>query len=56
MAKAAETQQRPLMLGPKAMNTALKRSAEKAQRMADAFGQKVPVAQRKPGAEHKTAH
>ena len=40
MANTAENQ-RPLMLDPKAMKTALKRSAEKAQRMADAFGQKV---------------
>ena len=48
MAKAAtETQHRPLMLDPKAMNTALKLSAERAQRMADAFGQKVPVAPRR---------
>lgn len=56
MAKAAENQQRPLVLDTKAMNAALKRSAERAQRMADAFGQKVPVAQRKPHTEQKTAH
>lgn len=56
MAKATETQKRPLILDTKAMNTALKRSAERAQRMADAFGQKVPVAQRKPQTEQKAAH
>ena len=43
MANTAENQ-RPLMLEPKAMKTALKHSAEKAQRMASGFGQKVPVA------------
>jgi hypothetical protein len=56
MAKAAENLQRPLMLSPKVMHTALKRSAEKAQRMADAFGQKVPVVQRRSRSEVKTAH
>ena len=44
------------MLNTKAMNAALKRSAEKAQRMADAFGQKVPVVQRKLGTEQKSEH
>jgi len=41
------------MLDPKAMKAALKRSAERAQRLADAFGQKVPVTQRKPQADQK---
>jgi hypothetical protein len=54
MAKAAENQ-RPLMLEPKVMQAALNRSAERAQRMADAFGQKVPVAQRKPQTDQKAA-
>jgi len=56
MAKAADTQQRPLILDTRAMNAALKRSAERAQRMADAFGKKIPVVQRKPHTEQKTAH
>ena len=56
MAKAEETRRRPLILDTKAMNKALKRSAERAQRMADAFGQKVPVAQGKPNTEQKTAN
>lgn len=55
MAKAAETE-RPLKLNPKAMEAALTRSAERAQRMADVFGQKVPVAQRKPQVDQKAAH
>ena len=54
MAKAAENQ-RPLILEPKAMKAALKRSADRAQRLADAFGQKVPVAQRKPLTDQKAA-
>jgi len=52
MSKATKTH-RPLMLDPKAMKAALKRSAERAQRLADAFGQKVPVTQRKPQADQK---
>ena len=56
MAKTAENLQRPLMLSPKVMQTALKRSAKKAQRMADAFGQKVPVVQRRSQTEVKKAH
>ncbi len=55
MAKDAETQ-RPLSLNPKAMKAALTRSAERAQRLADAFGKKVPVTQRKPQIDQKTAH
>jgi len=41
------------MLDPKAMKAACKRSADEAQRMADAFGQKVPVTQGKPQADQK---
>jgi uncharacterized protein YuzE len=52
MSKATKTQ-RPLMLDPKAIKAACKRSADGAQRMADAFGQKVPVTQRKPQADQK---
>ena len=52
MSKATKTH-RPLILDPKAMKAALERSAERAQRMADAFGQKVPVTQRKPQADQK---
>lgn len=55
MAKASETQQRPLILSPKAMNAALKQSANKAQRMAEAFGQKVPMARRKLQTESRGA-
>jgi len=39
------------MLDTKTMKAARKRSADGAQRMADAFGQKVPVTQRKPKAD-----
>jgi len=52
MSKATKMH-RPLMLDPKAMRAARKRSAERAQRMADAFGQKVLVTQRKPQADQK---
>jgi uncharacterized protein YggE len=41
------------MLDPKAMKAALNRSAERAQSMADAFGQKVLVTERKPQADQK---
>jgi uncharacterized protein YggE len=55
MAKAAETQERPLMLSPKALNKALKQSAQQAQRMADAFGLKVPSVKPKAAQSGKRA-
>lgn len=41
------------MLSPKELKKALKRSADQAQRLADAFGRKLPVAT--PRAADKTA-
>lgn len=45
--QTAKTQQRRLMPTPKALQKALEKSAQQAQRLADAFGVKVPVATRK---------
>ena len=44
MAQTAKTQQRRLTPTPKALQKALEQSAQQAQRLADAFGLKVPVA------------
>jgi hypothetical protein len=42
MAKTSKTQQPRLIPTPKALQKALVQSAERARRMADAFGLKVP--------------
>ena len=42
MAQTSKTQQARLMLTPKALQKALEQSAERAKRMANAFGLKVP--------------
>ncbi len=42
MAQAEEKPQRPLTPSPKALQKALAQSARQAQRLADAFGVKVP--------------
>jgi uncharacterized protein YggE len=42
MEKAAKTQPSRLMPSPKALQMALKQSAQQAQRLADAFGVTVP--------------
>jgi uncharacterized protein YggE len=42
MEKAAKTQPSRLMPSPKALQKALKQSAQQAQRLADAFGVTVP--------------
>jgi predicted nucleotidyltransferase len=44
MAQTAKTQQRRLMPTPEALQKALVQSAQQAQRLADAFGLKVPMA------------
>lgn|GEM_PF-1760633 len=44
MEQAREVQTKPLMLSPKALDKALTLAARRAQKMADAFGLKVPVA------------
>ena len=43
MAQTAKTRQPRLMPTPKALEKALIQSAQQAQRLADAFGLKVPV-------------
>ncbi len=43
MAATSDTSHRPLTPSPKALQKALKQSADRAQRLADAFGLKVPV-------------
>ena len=43
MAQTADTSHRPLMPSPKELQKALKRSADQAQRLADAYGRKLPV-------------
>jgi len=43
MAETSDTLHRPLMLSPKELKKALMQSADRAQRLADAFGVKVPV-------------
>lgn len=43
MAETSDTLHRPLTPSPKALRKALKQSADRAQRLADAFGLKVPV-------------
>jgi len=43
MAQTAKTQQRRLTPTPKALQKALEQSAQQAQRLADAFGRKVPT-------------
>ena len=40
---AKHSRERPLTLSPKALDKALATSAERARRLAEAFGQKVPV-------------
>jgi hypothetical protein len=52
MAKNAETA-RPLMLEPKALKMALKQSAERAQRIADALRLNVPAQRRSAQAAKK---
>jgi hypothetical protein len=44
MAQTSKTRDKPLMPSPKALEKALAQSALQAQRLADAFGLKVPVA------------
>lgn len=44
MAQTAKTPQRRLTPTPKALQKALEQSAQQAQRLADAFGLKVPTA------------
>lgn len=44
MAQTAKDPQNALMPSPKALEKALVQSAQQAQRMADAFGLKVPMA------------
>ena len=43
MAQTSKTRDKPLMPSPKALEKALAQSARQAQRLADAFGLKVPV-------------
>ena len=43
MAQTAKAQPSRLMLAPKALDKALKQSAQQAQKIADAFGVVVPV-------------
>ena len=47
MADTSDTLHRPLTPSPKELQKALKQSADRAQRLADAFGLKVPVATRR---------
>lgn len=50
MAQTAEAgTEKPLILPPKALNKALADSADRAQRLARAFGQKVPSRPAAPG-------
>jgi hypothetical protein len=49
MAQTAKNPENALMPSPKALERALIQSASRAQRMADAFGLKVPVAHPRPG-------
>jgi len=44
MKQTTEVQARPLTLSPKVLNKVLRLSASRAQKLADAFGLKVPVA------------
>lgn len=44
MAQTAKNSEPRLMPSPKALEKALVQSAQKAQRLADAFGMKVPMA------------
>ncbi len=53
MAQTSKTQQRRLTPTPKALQKALEQSAQQAQRLADAFGLKVPAA---PGKVHAHAN
>lgn len=56
MAQATKSQQYRLMPSPKALQKALAHSADRARRMADAFGLKVPsVAGKKSGVPRKVA-
>ena len=48
MAQTPKTSSQRLTPTPKALQKALEQSADKAQRLADAFGLKVPVARSKP--------
>jgi uncharacterized protein YggE len=52
--KAAKTQPSRLMPSPKALQKALKQSAQQAQRLADAFGVVVPSMKHKaPSGAHR---
>ena len=55
MAQASKTQKARLMPTPKALQKALAQSAERARRMADAFGLKVPGVKRKEVADPRRA-
>lgn len=57
MAQTAEAgTEKPLILPPKALNKALAESADRAQRLARAFGQKVPSRPAAPGALPRTGN
>lgn len=51
MAQTAKTTPSRLTPTPKALQKALEKSAQQAQKMADAFGLKVPVAPNRPAPE-----
>ena len=53
MEQTSKIQTRPLTLSPKALQKALTLSASRAQKMADAFGLKVPVARGPKPLRHK---
>ena len=54
MEKAAKTQPSRLMPSPKALQKALKQSAQQAQRLADAFGVVVPsIKPKAPSGAHR---
>ena len=55
MAQTAKTQPSRLTPSPKALQKALAQSARQAQRMADAFGLKVPAVKPKPAKASRTA-
>jgi hypothetical protein len=55
MAKTKQTQQNRLTPTPKALQKALEQSAERAQKMADAFGLVVPYSKSKAPSRAHTA-
>ena len=55
MAQTAKTQPSRLILSPKAMHKALEKSAQQAQRLADAFGLTVPTSKPKTVSNERTA-